>query len=185
MYLHKVMRVNYTTYDMRRDQDSINPRTHPDIMMLAPSGSSHPYLYARVIAIVHVNAYRRLPDDTVIPEPELLHVLWVRWYDLDTTRPGGFEHFRPHRLAFAALDSEPFGFISPQQVLRGAHIQPAAAYGRSPSPSLPYRGIVRVPDDEDDAMDESLDGELAQEDWNYYYVGMYVASMGKNIWIYC
>ncbi|TFY50777.1 hypothetical protein EVJ58_g10894, partial [Rhodofomes roseus] len=31
MYLHKVLRVNYTTYDMRRGQDSINPRTHPNI----------------------------------------------------------------------------------------------------------------------------------------------------------
>ena len=30
MYAHKVMRINYDTYDMRRDQDSINPDTHPD-----------------------------------------------------------------------------------------------------------------------------------------------------------
>lgn len=29
------MRVNYTTYDMRRGQDSVNPRTQADIMILA------------------------------------------------------------------------------------------------------------------------------------------------------
>jgi hypothetical protein len=27
IYFHKVFRVKYTTYDMRRAQDSINPRT--------------------------------------------------------------------------------------------------------------------------------------------------------------
>ncbi|PCH35445.1 hypothetical protein WOLCODRAFT_156133 [Wolfiporia cocos MD-104 SS10] len=35
IYFHKVMHVNYTTYDMRRDQDMIDPRTHPDVMVLA------------------------------------------------------------------------------------------------------------------------------------------------------
>ena len=29
------MRINYTTYDGRRDQDSINPDNHADVMMLA------------------------------------------------------------------------------------------------------------------------------------------------------
>ncbi len=33
LFRHKVMRVNYTTYDMLRDQDSINPRTHADVMV--------------------------------------------------------------------------------------------------------------------------------------------------------
>lgn len=36
MFRHSVFRVDYTTYDMRRDQDSINPRTHPDIMLVDP-----------------------------------------------------------------------------------------------------------------------------------------------------
>ena len=35
LWLHKVLRVKYTSYDARRAQDSINPRTHPDIMMIA------------------------------------------------------------------------------------------------------------------------------------------------------
>jgi hypothetical protein len=36
IYKHKVMRVNYTTYDLRRAQDSLNSRTHADIMVLSP-----------------------------------------------------------------------------------------------------------------------------------------------------
>jgi len=52
IYSHKVLRVNYTTYDMRREQDSLNPRTHPDIMVLSQEPKmhedgtpEHPYWY--------------------------------------------------------------------------------------------------------------------------------------------
>ena len=38
LYVHKKMRINYTTYNARRDQDSINPDNHADIMMLTPGG---------------------------------------------------------------------------------------------------------------------------------------------------
>ena len=41
------MRINYTTYDMHRDQDSINPRTRSDVMLLnADHQADHAYLYA-------------------------------------------------------------------------------------------------------------------------------------------
>lgn len=173
IYVHKVMRVNYTSYDMRRNQDSINPRTHPDIMMLAPLDAVHPYLYARVSSIFHVNAYRLEPDAIEHPEPQLLHVLWVRWYDLDTTRPGGFDHYRPHRLKFADLHNEPFGFISPGQVLRGVHIYPASHYGHSLSPSLPYCGTITSYSDRHHIIDEDTEeGPTSNEDWKFYYVGM-------------
>ncbi|KAJ3725384.1 hypothetical protein C8R42DRAFT_718902 [Lentinula raphanica] len=36
----KTCRINYTTYDVRRDQDVINPRNHADVMML--SGEDKP-----------------------------------------------------------------------------------------------------------------------------------------------
>ena len=35
IYQHKVMRINYTTYDMRQEQDSLNPQTHANIMVLS------------------------------------------------------------------------------------------------------------------------------------------------------
>jgi alpha-D-ribose 1-methylphosphonate 5-triphosphate synthase subunit PhnL len=63
IYRHKVLRVNYTTYDMRREQDSINPRTtHCDIMLLShetdhASEIEHPYWYARVIGIFHADVF--------------------------------------------------------------------------------------------------------------------------------
>ena len=62
------MRVNYTTYDMRRDQDTINPRTHADVMVLNPGDEEsederHPYWYARVCGIFHANVLYLGPGD--------------------------------------------------------------------------------------------------------------------------
>ncbi|TFK81828.1 hypothetical protein K466DRAFT_648231 [Polyporus arcularius HHB13444] len=180
LYIHKITRVNWTSYDMRREQDSINPRMHADIMMLAPPGSEHPYLYARVISVFHVNAYRLDPEDSAsTPDPELLHILWVRWYDLDRTLPGGFRYFRPHCLKLAALDDEAFGFISPGQVLRGVHIAPAERFGRSDQLTLPYRMLMpesrpsRAFSAETVDDDGLTDRQPCKEDWNYYYIGMW------------
>ena len=162
MYQHKVLRVNYTWYDMRRDQDSINPRTHPDIMMLAPDDAAHLYLYACILGIFHVVAYLAGDDldgadDT---EPETIHVLWVRWFDLDARAPGGFKARRLPRLKWVALGDEAFGFIAPDQVLRATHLMPAFAYGQSDA-ALPGYSIARP----DDSGEEDTD-------WRYHYVGM-------------
>ncbi|KAG1897413.1 uncharacterized protein F5891DRAFT_1191849 [Suillus fuscotomentosus] len=44
IYCYKVLHVNYTTYDLQHAQDSLNPRTHADIIVLAHNQEdSHPY----------------------------------------------------------------------------------------------------------------------------------------------
>jgi hypothetical protein len=42
IYSHQVLRVYYTTYDMRRDQSSINPRAHADILVSGYDDSTSP-----------------------------------------------------------------------------------------------------------------------------------------------
>ena len=191
------MRVNYDTYDMRREQDSVNPDSHPDVMMLAPDEDEHPYLYARVLGIFHVNACRITPDSTArgaVPRFQTYHVLWVRWFDYDVTAPGGFTSRRLHRLRWTPLDNEAFGFISPDVVLRGCHLIPAFHHGQSDC-GLPDASIARCLDvrnaseelpmqDNDTHTDDSSDTDSsessedpgqdieAQLDWNYHYVGM-------------
>ncbi|KAI0666052.1 hypothetical protein C8Q78DRAFT_985227 [Trametes maxima] len=158
LYKHKRMLVNYTSYDMRRKQDTINPLSHPDILLLTPPGSTHPYLYARVLSIFHVNvSFTRLSSDS--EETSTLHILFVRWFNLDDSIPWGFDSCRLPRLQFASLNDEPFGFISPEQVLRGVHLIPAFAHGRS-NAALPGYSIARPNEDED-------------KDWNYHYVGIF------------
>ncbi|PPR00724.1 hypothetical protein CVT26_012318 [Gymnopilus dilepis] len=81
IYQHKVLRVNYTTYDMRREQDSLNPRTHANIMVLAHNDNvdgGHPYWYARIIGIYHALVLHPSSRD-----PIHMDFLWIRWYGCD------------------------------------------------------------------------------------------------------
>ncbi|TBU36087.1 hypothetical protein BD309DRAFT_833225, partial [Dichomitus squalens] len=73
--------------------------------------------------------------------------------------PGGFKARRLPRLKWAALDDDAFGFISPDQVLRAAHLMPAFAHGQSDA-ALPGYSVARREEEED-------------TDWNYHYVGIF------------
>ena len=58
IYSHKVVYVNYTTYDIHWAQDSINPTTLRIFVMLAAHDdqklrNSHPFWYAQVLGIFH------------------------------------------------------------------------------------------------------------------------------------
>ncbi|KAG6903811.1 hypothetical protein DXG01_014737 [Tephrocybe rancida] len=51
LYFHKIMRVNFTSYNARRSQDSFNPSTsHCDVMVLSGSASGHQFRYADALA---------------------------------------------------------------------------------------------------------------------------------------
>ena len=164
MYLHKVVRLNYTTYDMRRGQDTINPRTHPNIMLLAheddEEAGEHPYWYARVLSVFHVHARLASPFPSNVPDTvKKVDVLWVRWYGRDVSAPGGFERRRLHRVGFVP-DDDPFafGFINPASVLRASHIIPAYAHGQIRS-LLPRSVCARRSEEKD-------------LDYTYYYIAM-------------
>ena len=162
VYRHKVLRVNYTTYDLRRSQDSLNPRTHADIMVLSheePDGDNnpHPYWYARIIGIFHAQV-RHVGPTSKSSETQKIDFLWVRWFGRDLTRRSGFEAKRLHRLGFLPSDNiDAFGFLDPNVVVRGVHLIPAFAYGHTSDLLGP--SIARQPSEND-------------EDWNYYYIGM-------------
>ncbi|KAJ7733500.1 hypothetical protein B0H16DRAFT_1304133, partial [Mycena metata] len=160
IYRHKVLRVNYTTYDVRRGQDSMNPRSSADVMTLAPEGeTSHPFSYARIIGIFHVDVVHNVPGADLVPTS--IDVLWVRRFQRDTSFRAGFKAKRLHRLEFVAADSpHAFGFLNPDEVIRGTHLIPAFHYGRThgllgPAWSLAHRG------------NDYEDGE-----WRYHYVNL-------------
>lgn len=161
MYVHKILRLNYTTYDVRRGQDCLNPRTHSDIMYLAPEGdTSHPFLYAQIIGIFHADVVNTAPGES--PVPQVMEFLWVRRYRIDPTWRGGFKRKRLFRVEFLP-DSDPdaFGFLNPDEIIRGSHIMPAFASGRTED-FLSSGSLGRLP----------RDGLTDSQDWRYYYVNL-------------
>ncbi|KAI0073432.1 hypothetical protein K474DRAFT_1603363 [Panus rudis PR-1116 ss-1] len=138
IYRHRTFRVNYTTYDLRREHDSMNPRNHADIMTLShdvdpnsgTSLSGHPFAYARLLDIYHVPVVYCPPAQD--PICCTFEVLFVRHYRLDTRWKCGFQQKKLPRLRFVpADDTTSFGFLDPDEVIRGAHIIPAFAHGKS------------------------------------------------------
>ncbi|KAH9011426.1 hypothetical protein EDB83DRAFT_2448378 [Lactarius deliciosus] len=151
LYQHKVLRINYTTYDLRREQDSINPRTYPNIMVLRPDGPDpHPYWYARIIRIFHIVVnHPNLSDSTH------MDFLWVRWF--------GFKARRLHRIGFVKDTNDPdvspaFGFVDPCNVIRAVYLPPVYEEGKRTD--LLSRSMARLPSEND-------------EDFCLYYVNFF------------
>ena len=83
------------------------------------------------------------------------NILWLRWLGRDASYPSGRSARRLHKIGFVedVDDATPFGFIDPKDIIRGVHLIPSFADGRSPyllsSPSFTQDG---------------------QGDWMYFYV---------------
>ncbi|KAG2010412.1 hypothetical protein CC2G_013241 [Coprinopsis cinerea AmutBmut pab1-1] len=86
VFKHKVLRVNYLTYDLRRMQDSINPHTHANVLLKAPD-SDEPtiddpdtpkYWVAQVVGVYHANI-RHVGPASKTRLPQKMEFLWVRW----------------------------------------------------------------------------------------------------------
>lgn len=135
IYSAKVLRINYTTYDMRRDQDSMNPRTHCDVMVHSSEAETdhgaHPFLYARVLGLFHEKV---LHTGKNVQNRSIQHMefLWVRWFSIEPGFRSGFKAARLPKIGFIA-ETKPnaFGFLDPSVVLRGCHLVPAFASGRT------------------------------------------------------
>lgn len=156
LYQHSHIRINYTTYDVRRAQDSVSLRTSRcDIMVPANDAKlDHPFWYARVLGIFH--AFVREEGDGRSEEWSRIDVLWVRWFGLQ----GGSDSRTMRRLrkvGFVPLEDDgAFGFIHPEEVIRASHIVPAFAHG---------------------IEEETIGHSFVQDrdgDYNYYYIMKFV-----------
>lgn len=161
IYFHKVIRFNYTTYDLRRDQDTVNPRTHADVIVLSDEDGKedpHPYWYARVVGIFHVFVQIFDTHTSRLGQQMRMDVLQVRWFGRCDNIKAGWAVKRLYQVAFLPLDHiDTFGFLDPEQVVRGSHLIPRFACGQTADLLGP--SDIRQPSE----------GNL---DWIYYYVNM-------------
>jgi hypothetical protein len=172
MYRHNIMRINYTTYDVRRAQDTINPNTdHNTIMLLSASAQdddslSHQYVYARVLGVYHVNVIYMGPG-MLDYRARRMEFLWVRWFENVDDEPvqNGWVRRQLDRLHFPPLNDESsFGFIDPSNVLRGSHVIQAFSFG------LRHPDAAGISASARDISKSARDSK----DWRYYYVNRLV-----------
>lgn len=150
MYSHKTLSLRYTSYDVRHGEDTIHVGTdRRDIMLRAheTDARGHPFWYARVLGIYHVNVLYSGPNSTCRTQPRRMFFLHVRWFGRDLEQAPANSGPRLTRLGWDAANE--FGFIDPEIVLRACHIVPAFAHGE-----VPHNGFART----------------AKPDWNWYYV---------------
>lgn len=165
IFSHKIMRVKYTTYDVRRDEDVIHVDSDVcNIMLHNPeycnNPAAHPYLYARVLGIYHayVSYAGEIAPDVHNLSPIRMEFLLVRWYDLQNNDPNSPAPI--DRLNYPPLNSPgAVSFIEPEAVLRAAHI-------------IPYFFLGRTNKDGKGLSQMAGDGE----DWKEYYVNRCVRS---------
>lgn len=158
IYRHSLLRVNYTTYDLQRETEAVNPKTdHCDIMLLSQAdgperAETHPFCYARVLGIYHANIIYTGPDSKDY-QSRRIEFLWVRWFEV-LDRPSGWEHLALDVARFVPMAStNAFGFVDPADILRCSHLVPAFGSGKLHSDGISMSHLAR------DA-----------EDWKHYYI---------------
>ncbi|CDO68243.1 hypothetical protein BN946_scf184842.g6 [Trametes cinnabarina] len=161
IYRHATAHVNYTTYDLQRDQDILHPAVGKcDIMIHTPGvhlvdeSELYPWTYARVLGIYH--AIVLPPGETCPQRVEFLH---VRWLEHDCTWTSGPDIRRMERIRFVPwtpTSSGAFGFVDPSHILRSCHLIPAFHYGRT-SEYLPPQSCYQE----------------AGGEWKYFYVNRF------------
>ena len=163
LYRHATAQFNFTTYNVSRERDVINPSTDKCNIMLATkedtTDRAHPFWYARVLGIFHA----RVTHPPLSIRRHRIPFLFIRWFGQDSEWRSGDKTCRLPRVGFVPFDGEAggpaFGFIDPATVIRGCHLIPAYAYGKTKDllPPSAYRDPAG--------------------DWVNYYVNWYAISI--------
>ena len=125
LYRHKKLNIRYSTYDMQEKEDAIYPKDYPGIMVLS-SEDDHPYLYARVLDLFHVNVINSRHNSIFGTEPCRIEMVWVHWYELEQQQePSGFHSLRYPSLSLSDnARGDAYGLIHPDEIVRRAHLIP-------------------------------------------------------------
>jgi len=155
----KRLQINYTTYDVRRDQDTLKPGHGGFIMTLSREHGSdaHPFWYAQVLGAFCIQVLHVGPD-VRNRSPQSMEFLWVRWLGVVPRYRWSFKEGRLPKVGFIPDSPYAFGLLDPSVVLRACHLIPAFADGRTDA-LLRHGPTVARPF-----------GEV--NDWTAFYVNM-------------
>lgn len=162
IYRLATLRVNYTTYDMRRDFDTVNPKTHLFVMVPSPETEQgcHPFWYAAVLGVFHADV-QYAGNDSRDFRFKRMEFLWVRWLGMVPGHSFGRRQATLPKIGFIPDSDEfAFGFLDPSHVVRGCHLIPSFIDGKTKDLLTTDLGVSlgRVGTEKDD--------------WTNYSVGM-------------
>ena len=149
----KCFQLNYTTYDIRHEQDMLHPGHGAFIMMLSQEDGpdAHPFWYAQVLSTFFIAVNHRGVD-------KMMEILWVRWFGVMPGHKWGIKKAHLPQIGFVPDSPGAFRFLDPMLVLCACHLIPAFAEGCTDS-LLPHGPSVA-----------RENGDL--DDWKAYYVNM-------------
>ncbi|KAJ8494675.1 hypothetical protein ONZ51_g2145 [Trametes cubensis] len=150
IYKHATLQINYTTYDLQREQDIVHAGTDKTgIMVYSPATTpsadgdgveselvrvdTAPWIYADTIGIYHCNIQLHRSEGKF---SRRIDFVWVRWLELDGDHAlYGTNTSRLERVSYVPFThghwDDTFGFVDPAAIIRGCHFIPAFAYKRS------------------------------------------------------
>ena len=131
LYEHSILTVEYTSYDLQREDDTVHLNFGNQVVMIYSQTSQaiKPWLYAHVIAIYHVFVHT-----ATNPEPKHLELLWVRWMERDSAQLKGVNSSKyTHILLIphSGIPGESFGFVDLSHIIHACHLIPAFNLGQT------------------------------------------------------
>ncbi|KAF9461193.1 hypothetical protein BDZ94DRAFT_1372458 [Collybia nuda] len=123
---------------------------------------AHPFWYAQVLGIFHAIVTHSGPRSRNPHKQHSMHFLWVRWFGVEPGYRSGRCYARLPKVGFVP-DNDPyaFGFLDPSFVIRGCHLIPAFASGKT-SDLLSTDGPTAA----------RIQGSVS--DWANFYVSIFV-----------
>lgn len=154
LYVHNMFRINYTAYDVRRLQDTVNPSTsHNNVMVLNANATgcsttdAVTFAYARILGVYHANVICTGPG-MIDYQPRRVEFLWVRWYKTESHAENTWSSRALDHINFPPVTSaDAFGFVDPNCILRACHVIPVFCKGQKHSDG---RGLSKCGGDSSD-----------------------------------
>ena len=116
------------TYRMK---ESVNPRTHADVMVLSHKDrvdgcSAFPYWHTRIIGIYHFVVQEKTDGGVGLGPPLQMDVLFVHWYGFDSPDgQSGWHAQQMHKVRFLPDTNSigpAFGFLDPNAIIQMVHL---------------------------------------------------------------
>ncbi|KAG1808227.1 uncharacterized protein BJ212DRAFT_1485167 [Suillus subaureus] len=122
----KCLQINYTIYDVHRDQDTLKPGYGGVVMTLSREhdGDTHPFWYAQVLGAFTIQVLHVGPD-VHNHSPQSMEFLWVRWFGVVPCYHWSIREGHLPKVGFIPDSPSAFGFLDPSVVLRACHLIPA------------------------------------------------------------